>query len=203
MRYNALYLGYNSTYVNQQKNIILSVLKATTNLTMYGPGYNSKKELEMGINSWSNEQQKFEILVLDPGILSHDQNTLSKKYYAEYWSELKKIVPGPIDPADKHKSLADDYFYDSIDQLDFKNDDNQQEDLSDDKIKQEIKALMEETGFVWESVMDYMSDDFVINNAEEKEIYSEIIGEYHSWKKEEDADLHVYTEELINLKIKE
>ena len=62
---------------------------------------------------------------------------------------------------------------------------------------------MEETGFVWESVIDYMSDDFVINNAEEKEIYSEIIGEYHSWKKEEDADLHVYTEELINLKIKE
>ena len=60
---------------------------------------------------------------------------------------------------------------------------------------------MEETGFVWESVMDYMSDDFIINNAEEKEIYSEIIGEYHSWKKEEDADLYTYTKELINLKI--
>ena len=28
----------------------------------------------------------------------------------------------------------------------------------------EIKALMEETGFVWESVMDYMSDDLMINN---------------------------------------
>tara|TARA_B100001250_G_scaffold324714_1_gene288314 strand:- start:4528 stop:5697 length:1170 start_codon:yes stop_codon:yes gene_type:complete len=85
MGYNALYLGYNSTYVNQQKNIILSVLKATTNLTIYGPGYNSKKELEMGINSWSNKHQKFEILVLDPGILSHDENTLSKKYYKEYF----------------------------------------------------------------------------------------------------------------------
>ena len=75
--------------------------------------------------------------------------------------------------------------------------------MSDDKIKQEIKAFMEETGFVWESVMDYMSDDFVINNADEKKIYSEIIGEYHSWKKEEDTDLYAYTEELINLKIKE
>lgn len=126
-----------------------------------------------------------------------------KNYYEEYWSELKKKFPGPTHPADKHKSLADDYFHDSIDQLDFKNDDNQQEDLSDDKIKQEIKALMEETSFVWESVMDYMSDDFIINNVEEKEIYSEVIGEYHSWKKEEDADLYVFTEDLINSKIKE
>ena len=126
-----------------------------------------------------------------------------KNYYEEYWSELKKIVPGPIHPADKHKSLADDYFNDSIDQLDFKNDDNQQEDLSDDKIKHEIKALMEETGLIWESVMDYMSDDFVINSDEEREIYSEVISEYNSWKKEEDADLYEYTEELINLKIKE
>lgn len=126
-----------------------------------------------------------------------------KNYYEEYWSELKKIVPGPIHPADKHKSLVDDYFNDSIDQLDFKNDDNQQEDLSDDKIKHEIKALIEETGLIWESVMDYMSDDFVINSDEEREIYSEVISEYHSWKKEEDADLYAYTEELINLKIKE
>ena len=141
--------------------------------------------------------------VIENKIFSKNAIEKWKKYYAEYWSELKKMVPGPIDPTDKHKSLADDYFYDSIDQLNFKNDNNQQEDLSDDKIKQEIKALMEETGFVWESVMDYMSDDFVISNAEEKEIYSEIIGEYHSWKKEEDADLYVYTEELINLKIKE
>ena len=141
--------------------------------------------------------------VIENKIFSKNAIEKWKKYYVEYWSELKKIAPGPTHPADKHKSLADDYFHDSIDQLDFKNDDNQQEDLSDDKIKQEIKAIMEETGFVWESVMDYMSDDFIINNVEEKEIYSEVIGEYHSWKKEEDADLYAYTEELINLKIKE
>lgn len=141
--------------------------------------------------------------VIENKIFSKNAIEKWKNYYEEYWSELKKIVPGPAHPADKHKNLADDYFHDSINQLDFNNDDNQQEDLSDDKIKQEIKALMEETGFVWESVMDYMSDDFIINNAEEKEIYSEIIGEYHSWKKEEDADLYTYTKELINLKIKE
>ena len=141
--------------------------------------------------------------VIENKIFSKNAIEKWKKYYEAYWNELKKLVPETTNPADKHKNLADDYFYDSIDQLNFKNEDNQQEDLSDEKIKQEIKALMEETGFVWEGVMDYMSDDFVINNAEEKEIYLKIIGEYHSWKKEEDADLHIYTEELINSKIKE
>ena len=40
---------------------------------------------------------------------------------------------------------------------------------------------MEETATTWEGLMDYMSDDLMINNAEESKIYLEILKDYHLW----------------------
>ena len=80
----ALYIGYNSTYINEQKDIILGVFRAITDLTFYGPGYNSLDDLNIGIYKWLENQNTFDIIILDPGFVSHDEN-LTAEYYIEYF----------------------------------------------------------------------------------------------------------------------
>ena len=140
--------------------------------------------------------------LIENNIFSKTATEKWKNFYEGYWSELEKEVSGPTHPFGREeRQLKDDYFNDSLDNLTFDNENNKQNDLSDDDIKYEIKVLMEETATTWEGLMDYMSDDLMINNAEESKIYLEILKDYHLWKNDEDTDLNYFTEKFIHYEV--
>ena len=60
-----LFIGFNRDYINPYTDIVLNILGSLGELEYYGPGYVSKKEIEMGIHKWIESKQKFEFIIVD------------------------------------------------------------------------------------------------------------------------------------------
>ena len=74
--------------------------------------------------------------LIENNIFSKTATEKWKNFYEEYWSELEKEVSGPTHPFGREeRQLKDDYFYDSLDNLTFDNENNKQNDLSDDELE--------------------------------------------------------------------
>ena len=70
-----LFIGFNRDYINPYTDIVLNILGSLGELEYYGPGYVSKKEIEMGIHKWIESKQKFEFIIVDGvSMLSLEQN---------------------------------------------------------------------------------------------------------------------------------
>ena len=60
-----LFIGFNRVYINPFSEIVLKIIGSLGELEYYGPGYVSKKEIEMGIHKWIESKQKFEFIIVD------------------------------------------------------------------------------------------------------------------------------------------
>jgi len=60
-----LFLGFNKDYVNPYRNTILSILGTFFDITFYGPGYSSEKDLAMGVSTWYKNQFDFDFVMID------------------------------------------------------------------------------------------------------------------------------------------
>lgn len=109
----ALYIGYNSTYINDQKDLILSVFRRITDLTFYGPGYTNSNELKLGLEKWLLSQPDYQILILDPGFVSYDEK-LKPEYYIKYFKNSTNDILH-FDPKEisKHAKKYQEFFIES------------------------------------------------------------------------------------------
>lgn len=75
-----LFIGFNSKYINDHKANVLSIIGSLMDISFYGPGYSSKKDLELGINEWILTQKNFDYIIADGAIMlthSGDKRKLS------------------------------------------------------------------------------------------------------------------------------
>lgn len=60
-----LFLGFNKEYVNPYRKTILSILGSIFDLVCYGPGFSTKKDLELGVNSWLKTEAAYDYVMID------------------------------------------------------------------------------------------------------------------------------------------
>lgn len=124
-----------------------------------------------------------------------------KKWISFYKKIYKDMVNKTLETSPLYMEqlrLVNEFFNDSIEQINFRNDNqNKHESLSDDEIKQEIINLIENTSLEFESMLDIIFDSTSPKDVDERNIYIEILDEFHQWKKSDDLDLNNLTDKYI------
>ena len=87
----ALYIGFNRKYINPYTKIIQQTFANCTNLNFYGPGFNSKSEISLGIDKWIKKNGNFDILILD-GILVGFDNSIKPEVYTKSFKNNNEII---------------------------------------------------------------------------------------------------------------
>jgi len=60
-----LFLGFNRDYISPYADIILNILGSIMDISFYGPGYSSQKELDLGIDQWIVNQEQYDFIMID------------------------------------------------------------------------------------------------------------------------------------------
>lgn len=76
----ALYIGFNRKYVNRYLELSINVFGSIFDLDFYGPGYNSEKVINTGLEKWLRNQDNYDIVFLDPLIPYCDKSWTKDKF---------------------------------------------------------------------------------------------------------------------------
>ena len=60
-----LFLGFNRDFISPYADIVLNILGSITDISFYGPGYSSQKELDLGIDQWIVNQEQYDFIMID------------------------------------------------------------------------------------------------------------------------------------------
>lgn len=80
MKKRALYIGFNRNFTNKFLDLALSVISNCFDLTYYGPGFSTVSEVEMGIKNWVDNQEKFDIIFIDPAIVIYENKIKREQF---------------------------------------------------------------------------------------------------------------------------
>jgi hypothetical protein len=68
-RPNALYLTFNTDFLNPTRGLLLSSLSIATDLTVYGPGYSSSETLQQGVEKFVDQNGPYDFILTDEYVL--------------------------------------------------------------------------------------------------------------------------------------
>ena len=80
-----LCLSINRQYTNNTQNLFLSVINTIADVTFYGPGYVTNKELKQGINDFIDKNNvKFDFIFTDGVILFWNEQKAIRGFNSSY-----------------------------------------------------------------------------------------------------------------------
>ena len=76
-----LFLGFNTKYVHPYTQNVINILGSIMDLKFYGPGFSTKKDLDLGVDKWIVSQGQFDYLVIDSSVVGWTNSSVEGDPY--------------------------------------------------------------------------------------------------------------------------